>query len=99
MSKQTATASTIQITAAAPVLMLALELGEEKWKLGFSSAFGQTPLVRDIGSRDTKALLAQIGWAKKKLGLSGRARVVGLPRFRRQFPYAVGTGVSCPLSS
>ncbi len=24
--------------------MLALELGEEKWKLGFSSGFGQVPL-------------------------------------------------------
>jgi transposase len=76
MSKQTATASTIQITAATPVLMLAMELGEEKWKLGFSSAFGQIPLERDIRSRDTKALLAQIGWAKKKLGLLGKARVV-----------------------
>jgi transposase len=56
--------------------MLALELGEEKWKLGFSSAFGQAPLVRDIGSRDTRSLLAQIGWARKKLGLPARARVV-----------------------
>jgi transposase len=76
MSKQTATASTIQITATTPVLMLALELGEEKWKLGFSSAFGQAPLVRDIGSRNTKTLLAQIVWAKKKLGLPAQVRVV-----------------------
>ena len=56
MSKRTATASTLQITAGTPILMLALELGEEKWKLGFSSAFGQAPLVRDIGSRDKKSL-------------------------------------------
>ena len=76
MSTQTATASMVQITATSPVLMLALELGEEKWKLGFSSAFGQAPLVRDIGSRDTKSLLAQIEWAKKKLGLPATARVV-----------------------
>ncbi len=76
MSKRTATASTIQITATTPILMLALELGEETWKLGFSSAFGQIPLARDIGSRDTKALLAQIAWAKKKLGLLAQARVV-----------------------
>ena len=75
MSKQTATASTVEITATTPVLMLALELGEEKWKLGFSSAFGQTPLVRDIGSRNTKTLLAQIVWAKEKLGLPAQARV------------------------
>ncbi len=76
MSKQTATASTIQITSSTPVLMLALELGEESWKLGFSSAFGQLPIVRDIGSRDQRALLAAIGWAKKKLGLGEQARAV-----------------------
>ncbi len=76
MSKQTATASTIQITTPVPVLMLAMELGEDHWKLGFSSAFGQEPLVRDIGSRDKQVLLAHIAWAKKKLGLSGTARVV-----------------------
>ena len=76
MSKQTAATSTIQITATTPVLMLAMELGEEHWKLGFSSAFGQIPSVRDIGSRDTKALLARIAWAKKKLGLPAQARVV-----------------------
>jgi len=56
--------------------MLALELGEEKWKLGFSSAFGQIPLERNIKSRNTKALLAQITWARKKLGLSATSRVV-----------------------
>ncbi len=76
MSKQTATASTIQSTSTTPVLMLALELGEESWKLGFSSAFGQLPLVRDIGSRDKRALLARIAWAKRKLGLCEQARVV-----------------------
>ena len=76
MSKQTAAASTIKITTMTPVLMLAMELGEEHWKLGFSSAFGQDPLVRDIGSRDKKVLLAQIAWAKKKLGLGKAARVV-----------------------
>ncbi len=76
MSKLTATASTIQISSSTPVLMLALELGEESWKLGFSSAFGQLPLVRDIGSRDKRALLAAIAWAKKKLGPGRSARVV-----------------------
>jgi transposase len=56
--------------------MLALELGEEKWKLGFSSGFGETPLERNIASRQTKPLLAQIAWAKKKLGLCDDVRVV-----------------------
>ena len=76
MSKQTATASAVQITSNTPTLMLALELGEEKWKIGFSSAFGQVPLVRNMASRHTKSLLGHIEWARKKLGLLDDVRVV-----------------------
>ncbi len=76
VSKQTAATSTIEITSSTPVLMLALELGEEKWKLGFCSAFGQVPLERNIASRNRKSLLTQIAWAKKKLGLPCDVRVV-----------------------
>jgi transposase len=78
MSKQTAVASTIQISEGRETLMLALELGEDGWLLGFSSAFGQKPLRRKIGSREGKALLAQIAWASKKLGLAEDARVVSV---------------------
>ncbi len=76
MSKSTTATSTVQITSSEPTLMLALELGEEKWKIGFSSAFGQVPLVRNMASRHTKSLLANIAWAKKKLGLASDVRVV-----------------------
>ena len=76
MSKQTAAASTIEISEAQPILMLAMELGESGWLLGFSSGFGQTPVRRKIDSRDGKALLAQIAWAKQRLGLEADARVV-----------------------
>lgn len=76
MSKQTAAASTIEISEAQPILMLAMELGESGWLLGFSSGFGQTPVRRKIDSRDGKALLAQIAWAKRRLGLAADARVV-----------------------
>jgi transposase len=55
--------------------MLAMELGESGWLLGFSSAFGQKPLRRKIASRDGEALLAQVAWAKAKLGLVGDAPV------------------------
>ncbi len=71
----TATASRIQISADAPSLMLAFELGAKEWKLGFSSGFGQAVLLRTIASRDTKALLKQIAWAKRRLGLSAGAPV------------------------
>ena len=72
MSKQTATAKTTQITTLTPVLMLALELGEEKWKIGFSSAYGQIPLVRNMTSRHTKSLLSNIAWAPRRLGVGHR---------------------------
>jgi transposase len=76
VSKQTAAASTIEISEAQPILMLAMELGESGWLLGFSNGFGQTPVRRKIDSRDGKALLAQIAWAKQRLGLAADARVV-----------------------
>ena len=41
MSKQTAATSTIQITSPAQTLMLAFELGEGSWLLGFSARFGE----------------------------------------------------------
>ena len=46
----TATASTIQISPNQPTLMLAFELGEKGWKLGFSTGFGQEMLERNIGT-------------------------------------------------
>jgi len=76
MSKQTAAASTIQISEAHETLMVALELGEKGWLLGFSTGFGQEIVRRKIDSRDGKALLGQIAWAREKLGLEAGYRVV-----------------------
>ena len=76
MSKSTAATSTIQISEERKTLMLALELGETGWLLGFASAYGQKPLRRKIASRDRKALLREIEWAKTKLGLEAETRVV-----------------------
>ncbi len=68
MSQSTATTSTIELTAGASVLMLAFELGEASWLLGFSSGFGTKVLRRKIGSRDTTALIREIVRAKQQLG-------------------------------
>ena len=76
MSKKTATTSTIQISEEHPILMLAMELGETGWLLGFASAYGQQPLRRKIASRDRQALLREIEWAKSKLGLKSDVPVV-----------------------
>lgn len=75
MSKSTITAQ-VQSTSSSSVLMLAFELGEEGWQLGFSTGLGQKVLRRKIGSRDTKALLDEIAWARKRLGLGDGVRVV-----------------------
>ena len=76
MSKQTAAASTIQISQEQQTLMVAMELGETGWLLGFASAYGQKPLRRKIGSRDRRALMREIERAKAVLGLEPGVRVV-----------------------
>jgi transposase len=76
MSKQTAAASTIQLSNDGDILTLAFELSEKEWLLGFSRGFGQKPLRCRIGSRDRKALLARITWAKEELGMAPDGRVV-----------------------
>jgi transposase len=75
VSKQTAAASKIDDNGQRETLMMSMELGEGGWLLGFASAFGQRPLRRKIASRDGKALLAQIQWAKQRLGLASDAPV------------------------
>jgi transposase len=75
MSKQTAAASTIEITSPAQTLMLAFELGEGAWLLGFSAGFGEAVLRRKIASRDTVALVREIEKAKEKLDLPPDASV------------------------
>jgi len=74
MSTYTAATSTIEITSA-PILLLAFELGEASWLLGFSSGFGQRTLRRKITARDTTALLGEIAKAKRGLGLDAEVRV------------------------
>ncbi len=75
MSKSTVTAQ-VQSTSTSRVLMLSFELGEESWQLGFSTGLGQKVLRRKIAARCTKALLGEIAWARRKLGLGEKVRVV-----------------------
>jgi transposase len=56
--------------------MFSFELGEESWQLGFSTGLGQKVLRRKIAARCTKALLDEIAWAQRKLGLGEEVRVV-----------------------
>lgn len=74
----TATTRSFDPTALDDTLCLALELGEGRWKLGFSRGFGEKILRRQVIARDGKALLAAIAWAKRKLELPEQTRVVSL---------------------
>lgn len=57
-------------------LYLAFELGEEKWKLAFTTGLGQSPRRRRIEARDCLALCREIRLAKKRFGLAEDCRVV-----------------------
>ena len=52
--------------------MLAFELGEESWLLGFSVGFGEKVLRRKIRSRDIVTLSCEIERAKSHFGLPTR---------------------------
>ena len=68
--------STAVATAVAPTLLLAFELGERTWKLGFTTGLGQRPRIRQIPARATDRLLEEIARAKVRFKLPANAPVV-----------------------
>jgi transposase len=50
-------------------LYLAFELGEKRWKLGFTVEFGQRPRERTVIAGDMAAVMTEIGRAKERFGL------------------------------
>lgn len=75
MSTYTATASMTERSNLESTLLLAFELGEGSWLLGFSVGIGGKVLRRKIESRDTKGLLGEIARARAHFGLGRKARV------------------------
>jgi transposase len=59
-----------------PHLYMAFELGEGKWKIGFTIGFGQKPRLRDIKAKDVTALQDEIRAAKKRFELPEDALVL-----------------------
>ncbi len=72
----TAATRTLQSTAATPVLHLAFELGQTKWKLGFTTGLGQRPRQRTIAARNLVGLAREIERAKARFGLGAAVPVV-----------------------
>jgi transposase len=62
-------------TAPTGGLLLAFELGQRSWKLGFTVGMGQRPRIRQIPAGAVSALATEIERAKKRLGLSSDAPV------------------------
>jgi transposase len=57
-------------------LLMALELGQRSWKLGFSTGIGQRPRVRQIPAGAVGVIANEIGRAKMRLGLPVEAPVI-----------------------
>ena len=59
-----------------PTLFLAFELGQDKWKLGFTIGMAQPPRARMIPAGALDTLQQEIARAQQRFGLSEDARVV-----------------------
>lgn len=59
-----------------PTLLLAFELGQRVWKLGFTIGLGTQPRVRQIPARATHQILEEIARAKARFRLLADAPVV-----------------------
>ena len=68
--------STAVAITSGPTLLLAFELGERIWKLGFTTGLGQRPRVRQIPARATDRVLEEIARAKVRFHLPPDAAVV-----------------------
>jgi len=64
-----------RMSDSAPALFMAIEIGEAKWKLGFSIGMGQRPRIRVIEARQMKRLETEILAAKARFKLSESAKV------------------------
>jgi len=56
-------------------LYLAFELSWNEWKLAFATGPAENPRLKNVGGRDTQALLKEIAKAKKRFGLPDDAPV------------------------
>ena len=57
-------------------LLLAFELGERSWKLGFTTGFGQRPRMRSVPAGAVDRVVEEIARAKRRLQLSADAPVI-----------------------
>jgi transposase len=58
------------------VLLVAFELSEKTWKLGFTTGHGQKPRERTMPARDQQRLLEEVARAKARFALLDTTPVV-----------------------
>jgi transposase len=89
-----------ECTAAKACLLLAFELGQRSWKLGFSAGMGQRPRVRQIEA-GVGVIEKEIFQAKMRLGLSLEAPVISCYEAGRDgfwlHRYLVAHGITNPV--
>ena len=68
--------STAMATTVVPTVLLAFELGERVWQLGFTTGLGQRPRIRQIPARAVGRVLDEIRRAKVHFHLPATAPVV-----------------------
>ena len=68
--------STASIPTVPNTLLMAFELGERTWKLGFTVGFGQRPRIRQIPAGAADRVLEEVDRAKARLGVPADAPVV-----------------------
>lgn len=64
------------ITATTVHLLLAFELGERTWKLGFTTGFGQRPRLPQVPAGAVDRVLEEIARAKRRLKLPEATAVI-----------------------
>lgn len=68
--------STAVASSVAPTLLLAFELGERTWKLGFTTGLGQQPRFRQVPARATDRVVEELARAKARFRLPADAPVM-----------------------
>jgi transposase len=76
MTMTRTTESTAPTLTASMTLLLAFELGERGWKLGFTAGMGQRPRVRQIPAGTVDRIIEEVGRAKRRLQLPPDTPVV-----------------------
>jgi len=76
MTMTRTTESTAPTVTSSSHLLLAFELGERVWKLGFTTGMGQRPRIRQVAAGAVDRVLEEIARAKGRLKLPAETRVV-----------------------